>query len=322
LLKIVNGILEGDRRSLSRAISLIDNEEGEYQEIIRQIFKKTGNAITIGFTGPGGAGKSSLIGKLVMEFKKFGYKIAIIAVDPTSPISGGAILGDRIRMQGNIIENSDIFMRSIASRGAIGGVSKSLRNIIRVLDAAGYNLIIVESVGAGQLEIEVSKIVNLTIVLFTPNTGDRIQAIKAGLTEIGDIYIVNKADIEGANTLYNILKDLVGGTKNKPFILKCSAKTGEGIKEIAENITQIIHDQINNFKEKEVRLLEIELKDMVLNILEHKILNMLDQSPVYHNFIDRIQNKKVDPYQAAEHLVSGFLDPFNEYAKHIENIRS
>jgi LAO/AO transport system kinase len=319
LLKIVEGILEGDRRSLSRAISLIDNEEGEYQDIIRHIYKKTGKAMTIGFTGPGGSGKSSLIGKLVKEFKGFGYKIAIIAVDPTSPITGGAILGDRIRMQGNIIDNSDLFMRSIASRGAIGGVSKSLRNIIRILDAAGYNLIIVESVGAGQLEIEVSKIVNLTIVLFTPNTGDKIQAIKAGITEIGDIYIVNKADIEGANTFYNTLKDLIGETEKKPTILKCSAKTGMGVRDIAENINNMLNDRLNHFKEKEQGLLEIELKEMVLNILEDKILNMLDNNPSYHNFIDKIQNKKVDPYQAAEDLVSRLLNNMiNEYPKNIK----
>ena len=319
MLKIVEGILEGDRRSLSRAISLIDNEEGEYQDIIRHIYKKTGKAMTIGFTGPGGSGKSSLIGKLVKEFKGFGYKIAIIAVDPTSPITGGAILGDRIRMQGNIIDNSDLFMRSIASRGAIGGVSKSLRNIIRILDAAGYNLIIVESVGAGQLEIEVSKIVNLTIVLFTPNTGDKIQAIKAGITEIGDIYIVNKADIEGANTLYNTLKDLIGETEKKPTILKCSAKTGMGVRDIAENINNMLNDRLNHFKEKEQGLLEIELKEMVLNILEDKILNMLDNNPSYHNLIDKIQNKKVDPYQAAEDLVSRLLNNMiNEYPKNIK----
>ena len=319
MLKIVEGILEGDRRSLSRAISLIDNEEGEYQDIIRHIYKKTGKAMTIGFTGPGGSGKSSLIGKLVKEFKGFGYKIAIIAVDPTSPITGGAILGDRIRMQGNIIDNSDLFMRSIASRGAIGGVSKSLRNIIRILDAAGYNLIIVESVGAGQLEIEVSKIVNLTIVLFTPNTGDKVQAIKAGITEIGDVYIVNKADIEGANTLYNTLKDLIGETEKKPTILKCSAKTGMGVRDIAENINNMLNDRLNHFKEKEQGLLEIELKEMVLNILEDKILNMLDNNPSYHNFIDKIQNKKVDPYQAAEDLVSRLLNNMiNEYPKNIK----
>ena len=228
MLKIVEGILKGDRRSLSRAISIIDNEEGKYQEIISQIFKNTGRAMTIGLTGPGGAGKSSLIGKLIDEFKRFDYKMAIIAVDPTSPVTGGAILGDRVRMQANLMDKSEVFMRSIASRGAVGGISRSLRNIIRILDAAGYNLIIVESVGAGQLEIEVSKVVNLTLVVFTPNTGDKVQAVKAGITEIGDIYVVNKADLEGANTLYNTIKDLIGDTERKPIILKCSAKTGTG----------------------------------------------------------------------------------------------
>jgi LAO/AO transport system kinase len=317
LLKIVEGILKGDRRSLSRAISIIDNEEGKYQEIISQIFKNTGKAMTIGLTGPGGAGKSSLIGKLIDEFKGFGYKIAIIAVDPTSPVSGGAILGDRVRMQANLMDKSEVFMRSIASRGAVGGISRSLRNIIRILDAAGYNLIIVESVGAGQLEIEVSKVVNLTLVVFTPNTGDKVQAVKAGITEIGDIYIVNKSDLEGANTLYNTIKDLIGDTERKPIILKCSAKTGTGTREVAEMIRNLLTDRVEHIREKDIELLEIELKDMVLNILKDKILTMLNDNPSYHNLIDKIQKKKMDPFQAAEELTSNLLNSsFSKYQEH------
>ena len=318
MLKIVEGILKGDRRSLSRAISIIDNEEGKYQEIISQIFKNTGRAMTIGLTGPGGAGKSSLIGKLIDEFKRFGYKIAIIAVDPTSPVTGGAILGDRVRMQANLMDKSEVFMRSIASRGAIGGISRSLRNIIRILDAAGYNLIIVESVGAGQLEIEVSKVVNLTLVVFTPNTGDKIQAVKAGITEIGDIYIVNKSDLEGANTLYNTIKDLIGDTERKPIILKCSAKTGTGTREVAKMISKMLTERVERIREKDYELLEIELKDMVLNILKDKILTMLNDNPSYHNLIDKIQKKKMDPFQAAEELTSNLLNnSFNNYKEHI-----
>ena len=318
MLKIVEGILKGDRRSLSRAISIIDNEEGKYQEIISQIFKNTGRAMTIGLTGPGGAGKSSLIGKLIDEFKRFGYKIAIIAVDPTSPVTGGAILGDRVRMQANLMDKSEVFMRSIASRGAIGGISRSLRNIIRILDAAGYNLIIVESVGAGQLEIEVSKVVNLTLVVFTPNTGDKIQAVKAGITEIGDIYIVNKSDLEGANTLYNTIKDLIGDTERKPIILKCSAKTGTGTREVAKMISKMLTERVERIREKDYELLEIELKDMVLNILKDKILIMLNDNPLYHNLIDKIQKKKMDPFQAAEELTSNLLNnSFNNYKEHI-----
>ena len=307
MLKIVEGILKGDRRSLSRAISIIDNEEGKYQEIISQIFKNTGRAMTIGLTGPGGAGKSSLIGKLIDEFKRFDYKMAIIAVDPTSPVTGGAILGDRVRMQANLMDKSEVFMRSIASRGAVGGISRSLRNIIRILDAAGYNLIIVESVGAGQLEIEVSKVVNLTLVVFTPNTGDKVQAVKAGITEIGDIYVVNKADLEGANTLYNTIKDLIGDTERKPIILKCSAKTGTGTREVAEMISKLLTERVELIRKKDYELLEIELKDMVLNIIKDKILTMLNDNPSYHNLIDKIQKKKMDPFQAAEELTSNIL---------------
>jgi LAO/AO transport system kinase len=316
LLKIVEGILKGDRRSLSRAISIIDNEEGEYQAIVSQIFQNTGKAMTIGLTGAGGAGKSTLIGKLIDEFKKYDYKIAIIAVDPTSPVTGGAILGDRIRMQSNLMNKSDVFMRSIASRGALGGISRSLRNIVRILDAAGYDLIIVESVGAGQLEIEVSKVVNLTLVVFTPNTGDKVQAVKAGITEIGDIYIVNKADLEGANTLYNTIRDFIGETERKPIILKCSAKTGTGIREVAETIRNMLNEYIDKFKEKDQELLKTELRDMVLNILKDKIIRMLNDHPTYHNYIDKIQNKKMDPFEAAEEITTYLLK--NAFSNYIE----
>jgi LAO/AO transport system kinase len=209
VLPIVKGLLAGERRALARAISIVDNDEPESREIIKQIFSKTGNTRTVGFTGPGGAGKSSLVGKLIPECEALGYKVAVLAVDPTSPITGGAILGDRVRMQGNL-GNEKVFMRSMASRGAMGGISKSLRNAIRILDVAGYNIVLIESVGAGQLEVEISKVVDLTVVVFTPHTGDNVQAVKAGLTEIGDVYVVNKADLEGATSLYQTILDLIG----------------------------------------------------------------------------------------------------------------
>ena len=301
---LVEGILKGDRRSLSRSISIIDNKDEGYQEIIKNIFTKTGNAFTIGLTGPGGAGKSSLIGKLIPEFQKLGYKIAIVAVDPTSHITGGAILGDRVRMQSEVIENSDVFMRSIASRGAVGGISHSLRNIIRILDSAGYNLIIVESVGAGQLEVEVSKVVNLTLVLFTPHTGDKIQAIKSGLTEIGDIYIVNKSDLEGANNIFNTLKDLIGETERKPLVLKSSTKNGKGVKELAVTIHKLMHEKKEKFKEKEKIMLDSELKDMVLTTLQEKILTMLKHNNKYERLLNSIIKKEIDPFIATEKISS------------------
>ena len=301
MLPIVKGLFAGERRALARAISIVDNDEPESREIIKQIFSKTGKIRTVGFTGPGGAGKSSLVGKLIPECQGLGYKVAVLAVDPTSPITGGAILGDRVRMQGNL-HTEKVFMRSMASRGAMGGVSKSLRNAIRILDVAGYNIVLVESVGAGQLEVEISKAVDLTVVVFTPHTGDNVQAVKAGLTEIGDVYVVNKADLEGATSLYQTVVDLIGDTKRKPAVLKTSAKTGEGVGELAKNIDKLLKEKSINYKERERKMLEDELTDMILNILEKKVSSMLAQDRKYSEFIDRLVRKEIDPYMAAEEL--------------------
>jgi LAO/AO transport system kinase len=301
VLPIVKGLLAGERRALARAISIVDNDEPESREIIKQIFSKTGNIRTVGFTGPGGAGKSSLVGKLIPECEALGYKVAVLAVDPTSPITGGAILGDRVRMQGNL-GNQKVFMRSMASRGAMGGVSKSLRNAIRILDVAGYNIVLIESVGAGQLEVEISKVVDLTVVLFSPHTGDNVQAVKAGLTEIGDIYVVNKADLEGATSLYQTVLDLIGDTDRKPAVLKTSVKTGESIGELAKSIDKLLKEKSINYKERERKMLEDELTDMILNILEKKVSSMLAQERKYSEFIDRLVRKEIDPYVAAEEL--------------------
>jgi LAO/AO transport system kinase len=301
VLPIVKGLLAGERRALARAISIVDNDEPESREIIKQIFSKTGNIRTVGFTGPGGAGKSSLVGKLIPECEALGYKVAVLAVDPTSPITGGAILGDRVRMQGNL-GNQKVFMRSMASRGAMGGVSKSLRNAIRILDVAGYNIVLIESVGAGQLEVEISKVVDLTVVLFSPHTGDNVQAVKAGLTEIGDIYVVNKADLEGATSLYQTVLDLIGDTDRKPAVLKTSVKTEESIGELAKSIDKLLKEKSINYKERERKMLEDELTDMILNILEKKVSSMLAQERKYSEFIDRLVRKEVDPYVAAEEL--------------------
>ena len=306
MLPIVKGLLEGERRSLSRAISIVDNDEPDSKIILRQIFQKTGNTKTVGFTGPGGAGKSSLIGKLVPELRAMGYKMAILAVDPTSPITGGAILGDRVRMQ-SLTGDDNLYMRSMASRGAVGGISNSLRNVIRVLDAAGYDLILVETVGAGQLEIEISKVVNITAVVFTPHTGDNVQAIKAGLSEIGDLYIINKGDLESAATLFNSILDLIGNTEKKPVVVKASAKTGKGIKELAHIIDNLLKAEKTYYKEKERKMIESELRDMVLNMIKEKVSYMLTSNKKYYDFVDKLMCKKTDPYHAAEQLADEIL---------------
>lgn len=290
--ELVAGILNGDKRSISRAITVVDNNEPDSIKIIRQIFKKTNNAKTIGFTGSAGSGKSTLIGRLATEFHSLGYKVAVLAVDPSSPITGGALLGDRVRM---MTISDEIYVRSMASRGAEGGISRSLRNVVRILDAAGYNLILVESVGAGQLEIEISKAVNITVVIFNPQTGDSVQAIKAGLTEIGDIYVVNKSDLEGATILYNIIYDLVAN--NKKLVFKCSAKLKKGIKELTKALIKLLNDE--KYQARDKLILENELKDMILNVIRDKSIEKIMNSQEYKKLVLKILKKEVDPYNAA-----------------------
>lgn len=303
---LVEGVLSGDRRSLARAISVVDNKEPDSYSILSQVFYKTGKAKTVGFTGAGGAGKSSLIESLVPEFKKLGHRVAVLAVDPTSPITGGAILGDRIRMR-STMDDQSVFMRSIASRGATGGISRSVRNIIRILDAAGFTLIIVESVGAGQLEVQISAVVDVTAVVFSPQTGDNIQAIKAGLTEVGDLYIINKGDIEGSSTLFNSITDFVGDTPRKPTVMKASAKKGDGIKELAEHIEKLLLIKGENYRDREKRMLKLELKDIILAMLEDKVSSTLMKDNECQEYIEKIAKKEMDPYIAAKGLAAKLL---------------
>jgi len=290
--ELVDGILKGEKRSISRAISIVDNNDPESVKIIHKIFKKTGIAKTIGFTGSAGSGKSTLIGRLAAEFHSLGYKVAVIAVDPSSHLTGGALLGDRVRMMSI---SDEIYVRSMASRGAEGGISRSVRNVVRILDAAGYNLILVESVGAGQLEIEISKAVNITVVIFNPQTGDSIQAIKAGLTEIGDVYVINKSDLEGATILYNIISDLIGN--NKKLVVKCSAKMQKGIKDLTKSLVKLLNDE--KYQSRERSILENELRDMILNEIKEKYIEKIMNSEEYNKLVNKILKKEVDPYNAA-----------------------
>ncbi|MDQ3840759.1 MAG: methylmalonyl Co-A mutase-associated GTPase MeaB [Thermoproteota archaeon] len=300
---IVDGLLQADRRSIARAISIIDNNEKESRDIIQAIFPRTGRAKTIGLTGSAGAGKSTLIGKLIPELHGVGYNVAVLAVDPTSPITGGAILGDRVRMQ-SVTSDDKVFMRSIGSRGSYGGISRSLRNIVRVLDAAGYDLILVESVGAGQVQTEISRQVDVTAVVFTPYTGDHIQNIKAGLTEVGNVCIVNKADLQGAGALYQSLLEFLSDSPKKPRVVKVSAKAGKGIRELVTVFHEILRRMnSSNQKENERRKLGLELRDMILNAIEQKVSAMLDRNNDYLKAIERLANKQTDPYRAMDEVI-------------------
>ena len=299
-MNIVNELKHGKRHAIARAISIIENNEEEAHSLIKKIFKNSGKSIVIGITGPAGAGKSSLIDKVALELKKLGYNIAVLAIDPTSHITGGAILGDRVRMSEST--DSGTFIRSMASRGATGAISRAVRNSIRVLEYAGFDTIIIESVGAGQTEVEISKIADITVVVFNPNTGDSIQTIKAGLTEIGDIYLVNKSDLTGASQLFDAVRDFIGMTEKNPPIMLTSTKSNKGITEFTKKLNELISIKRKTKNTKEKSRLETELRDIVLNNIKTKVDLMLDTSTIYEKYLKKVQSKTLDPFEAAEKI--------------------
>ncbi|MCI4433375.1 MAG: methylmalonyl Co-A mutase-associated GTPase MeaB [Nitrosopumilus sp.] len=294
----ISDLKKGRRGTIAKAISIIENDPTEAKKLIKKIYKETGNASIIGITGPAGAGKSSLINKTTVELKKLNTKPAVLAIDPTSHVTGGAILGDRVRMTEST--DSGTYIRSVASRGAVGAISRSLRNSIRILEYAGFNPIIIESVGAGQTEVEISNIADITVVVFNPNTGDSIQTIKAGLTEIGDIYLINKSDLDGANQLYDAVREYIGVSAKNPVILKTSVKKNSGISEFAKHLKEMMLKKKENKKEKDMARLEIELKDIILNNIREKMNTMLDSDKLFSKYLKKIQSKEMDPFEAAD----------------------
>ncbi len=299
-LSLILDLKKGKRRAIAKAISIIENDQKQARIILKKIFKSSGSAMVIGITGPAGVGKSSLINKAVGVLKKLGTNPAVLAIDPTSHLTGGALLGDRVRM----IESADsgTYIRSIASRGATGAISRSVRNSVRILEYAGFNPIIIESVGAGQTEIEISKISDITVVVFNPQTGDSIQTIKAGLTEIGDIYLVNKSDLEGASRLFDAVRDYIGTTENKPIILLTSTKSNKGINEFAKKLKELMKSKKKMKKEQEKNRLESELKDIILNHIKEKIDFMSGSDKTFSRYLKKVHSKEIDPMEAAEKI--------------------
>ena len=301
----ISDLKKGKRGAIAKAISVVENDPVEARKLLKKIYKETGNASIIGITGPAGAGKSSLINKTSVALKKLHTKPAVLAIDPTSHVTGGAILGDRVRMTEST--DSGTYIRSIASRGATGAISRSLRNSIRILEYAGFNPIIIESVGAGQTEVEISNIADITVVVFNPNTGDSIQTIKAGLTEIGDIYLVNKSDLDGANQLFDAVREYVGSTEKNIVFLKTSVKKNTGISEFAKTLKEMMVLKNKNKKEKDLFRLETELKDLILNNMSEKIELMLESDKTFSKYLKQIQLKKIDPFEAADKITKSLI---------------
>ncbi|MCS7141995.1 MAG: methylmalonyl Co-A mutase-associated GTPase MeaB [Candidatus Nitrosocaldus sp.] len=297
---IVDALFKGERWAIAKAISVLEDDGIQAREIVEMIFRHSGKARVVGVTGPAGAGKSTLVGKMIGVYRARGFRVGVLAVDPSSSISGGAILGDRVRMQEHALDEGT-YIRSMASRGASGGISSALRDAIRVLDVAGFNRIIVESVGAGQLDVKISSIADVTIVVLNPQTGDSIQAIKAGLTEVGDIYVVNKADISGANLLYNDVRSLVVDGRDA-VVLKTVASTGKGVDELVDAIERSLEKKLSNgYKERERKRVESELMDIVLGMLLKVAQERIRRE---HDMVDRVMKREIDPYRAAESIVS------------------
>jgi len=306
--ELVKGILSGDRRSIAKAITIVENDTAEAHKLIATIYPHTGKAHIIGLTGAGGSGKSTLIEKIAREYRKRDKTVGIVAVDPTSPFTGGAFLGDRIRMQ-ELSTDAGIFIRSMATRNYAGGIAKATKDAVKILDAAGKDVIIVETVGAGQSEVEVMKVAQTIIVIHAPGLGDEIQAIKAGLMEIADIFVVNKADRENADKAVIDIQAMLqlNSTKKawRPPVLKTVALTGEGLPQLMEALEKHKDFLLRESKlERKIEKVEAEFLEALEEKITNVILEELKEDGKFKELLKQIIERKIDPVSAAEKLLN------------------
>ncbi len=304
---LIERMLQGDRRATARLITLVENDEEKAREIIRRIYPHTGNAYIVGITGPPGAGKSTLLDKLIRVAREEGKVVGVIAIDPTSPFTGGALLGDRIRMQRHSTDPG-VFIRSMATRGSLGGLAKATNDAIKVLDAYGCDVIFVETVGVGQIEIDIVKTADTVVLVTVPGLGDDVQAIKAGLMEIADVFVINKADKEGADATYfelNLMLDLEKERWEKrgwrPPIVETVATTMRGIRELWAAVKEHHEflERSGEIERKRKFRAEEEVKTIVSGRIARVISERLDEEEVAA-LIEKIVRREMDPYSAAD----------------------
>jgi LAO/AO transport system kinase len=304
---IVERFLRGDRRALARIISRVESQGAEGRGYLREIFPHSGKTHTIGITGGAGSGKSTLVGALATEYRKRGKTVGIIAVDPSSPFTLGAILGDRIRMQLLTLDDG-VYIRSMASRGALGGLSPSINDVVAVMDAFGFDYVLIETVGAGQDEVEIAGTALTTILVNNPGTGDDIQAMKAGIIEIADILVVNKADHPGADALVGQLQALLALSPpgmRRPPILKTIALKGEGLEAVADAVAD--HWAYLAESGELERQRAIDARHQVLSVARAILLARIQQAmpgDALDALVLRVADRQIDPHSAAEELAN------------------
>jgi LAO/AO transport system kinase len=307
IMRLVERILKGENVSLSRVISLVENESSQVPEIMKLIAPHLGKAHCIGLTGPPGVGKSTLADKLTVLMRKQGLKVGIIAVDPSSPFTGGAVLGDRIRMQQHYLDDG-VFIRSMATRGSMGGLPQATSSVIKLLDAAGKDIILIETVGVGQSEVDIMEKTDTVLVILCPESGDAIQTMKAGLFEIADIFVVNKSDHPGAD---NFVRDIQAMLQlretswwNIP-VVATEAVNDIGIQELYKQIQ--LHHQALCEEGRLSQRRQLQRKQDFIKTLErkltHKLLMLIEQDGQLSSYIERVEKGEIDPYSAADEIL-------------------
>ncbi len=315
-MDIKAGLLKKDKRAAARLITMMENGEPEAIEIIKECYSMTGHARIIGITGPPGAGKSTVTDKLTKQLRKEGKQVGIVAVDPTSPFTGGAILGDRVRMS-DLSTDPGVFIRSMGTRGALGGLSKAAHGAARILDIFGMDYIFIETVGVGQSEIDIVRIADTVVMVMVPGLGDDIQAIKAGIMEIGDIFAVNKSDRDGAERTAAEIEAVLEFGRNeeyKPPVLNIIAKDNTGIEELLELIESHWEYQTKGgtYRQKKINRVKTEIMDIFRDTVMKTIYYIGEDTNIIDELVQEVAVRQLDPYSAADRLVEKFRENRNK----------